>query len=147
MVIERNHRVCQNGGATETARASPSLFHTPVVVRALDPQGVASRNHAGEGHPALGAEVDPVVVEALEPVAVAVLLGRREVEGGELERQEVIAVLEGQPLDLEQGTVEDYRLVEAGQGRQHHRRHVGIGFDAVREEGVEAVRAAEEELT
>ena len=89
--------------------------------------------------------VDPGGIETLEPIGVAVVGRRSEVERGELEAQELVIIREQQRSIRARHVLARQRVVELRRGGQHHPRRRCIRGDRLRQEGVETVVAAEEQ--
>ena len=102
------------------------LVPDAVVVGGAHAQAVVAGRQVGVGHAPHAAEVDPVGVEALQLVRVAVAAGRRVVERRELEGHHVVAVAEVDAGELPQRHVRGGRAVRLEERGQHHRRHVGV---------------------
>ena len=128
------------------AQLQPLLVPDAVVVRGTNAERVGARRDIRVRRSADRSRVDPVAVESLEPVRVAVLLGCGEVERRELEGEQVVAPADLDLVDLRQRPRERDRPVELAHRREDDGRHVGVPAQQVGEERHEAVRAAEEHL-
>ena len=71
--------------------------HTVAVGR-LDAEAVLARGQVGIGRAMFIARVDPVVIEAFQPIGVAVLRRRGEVHGRKLKREHVLAIAKVHPF-------------------------------------------------
>ena len=74
-----------------------------------------------------------------------VLFGLGEVEGGELEANHIVAVVELQFVDAVEWSLRVDRLIELEEGGQDDRRNMAVVGDGLVDEGVEAVAATEKQ--
>lgn len=127
-----------------------------VAVRARDPEDVAPGVEIRVmGEAPVGSGVGPVAVETLESIGVAVLARAGEVEGGELEREDRLAMGELDSASLTDRAIERRAGIEPpdGDGRveqpeigDRDRRRMGVVGDALGPKDAESADATEEEL-
>ncbi len=124
----------------------------PAVVAGPDPEGVGAGIEMGVGRAAPALRLDPLFVEAHQHVGVTVLGRRRKAESGELEGENGLIVVEGDPVGLRDvdrqrsvGT-DRHRPVEDLERSDDHRRDRPVGLDLGRIELVHAVGATENDL-
>ena len=136
----------KDGDSNRRASVVPDV----VVVGSPDPQGEVAGGQVGEGDEPARADLVPRVVEALQTVGVAVLGGLREVEGRELEGEDVLAVGQNDPVGHRDRPFEwwsfavAHGLVEELEVGEDDGRNVVIGGDRVRMKEIESVDPTEE---
>src|SRR5439155_5816125 len=108
------------------------------------PERVVTGIEVRIGGAAAAAEGDPFGVEALELVGEAVALGGGEVQGRELDAEDLVPEAERDLTDLVGGAAQG--AVPDAHRREHHRRRLAHAAQPVRHERVEAVDAPEEKL-
>ena len=118
---------------------------------------VVARRKIGISHrPVASVDLDPIAVEPLQAVSIAILLRVGEVQGREFEGEDVLPMVEGQFVGLgyrplegrgEVGSLQRSRFVEQAKRGNGHRRRFGVAFNLIWEKGIQPGGPAEKHLT
>ena len=118
-----------------------------MVVRALDPENIISRPQVADRDLVAVADIDPVIVQALDLVGILVAPrigigegGRRRTIRSESLWPSSSVFMRLRSPEMVQVAVEDLHLGD------HHRRHIGIVLDVFREKAGQPVGAAKKQF-